>query len=94
MKVKIFGKAGCAKCETTKNKFNHLLKKWNHVNNISLDFFDTDTVEGMAEGAYYDVLKIPTTVIENDEITIGRWEGDVPNSEDVKKCFEETLQHS
>ena len=95
MKIKIFGKAGCAKCQTTKNKLAHLIEKCNYSNIVSLDFLDMDTVEGMAEGAYYDALKIPTTVIENDDgLTIGRWEGEVPNSEEVKKRFEGTLQEA
>lgn len=92
VKIKIFGKVECAKCQTTKNKLTHLLEKWNYNNMATLEFFDMDTVEGMAEGAYYDVLKVPTTVIENDEITIGRWEGEIPNTEDVKKRFEGVMQ--
>ncbi len=95
MKIKVFGKKGCAKCQTTKNKLTHFIEKWNYSNIVSLDFLDMDTVEGMAEGAYYDVLKIPTTVIENDDgLTIGRWEGEVPNSEEVKKRFEGILQEA
>ena len=88
----IFGKAGCGKCITTKNKLKHFITKWNYNDIVTLDFLDMDTVEGMAEGAYYDVLKIPTTVIEKDDMTIGRWEGEVPNSEEVKKHFEGILQ--
>ena len=92
MKIKVFGKASCAVCQTTKNKLEHFLKKWNYHNVVSFNFHDMDTVEGMAEGAYYDVLKIPTTIIEKDNETIARFEGEVPNSEEVKKRFEETLQ--
>ena len=31
MKIKVFGKQGCAKCESTKNKFNHFIQKNNHA---------------------------------------------------------------
>lgn len=93
MKIKIFGKAGCAKCTTTKSKLTHFIDKWNYGDNVSLDFFDMDTVDGMAEGAYYDALKIPTTIVENDGTILGRWEGDVPNSDDVKECIEQALQN-
>lgn len=92
MQIKIFGKGNCAKCQTTKNKLTHFIEKWNYNNIISLDFLDMDTVEGMAEGAYYDVLKIPTTVIEKDDLTVARWEGEVPKSEDVKRHFEGVLE--
>ncbi len=92
VKVKIFGKVKCAKCQTAKNKFSHFIEKWHYNDIVSMDFFDMDTVEGMAEGAYYDVLKIPTTIIENDDLTAARWEGEVPKSEEVKKHFEGLLQ--
>ena len=85
MKIRIFGKKNCAKCETTKNKLSHLLKKNGYEDNIELDFQDMDTVGGMAEGAYYDVLKIPTTVIEHQERQITRWEGEVPKTEELLK---------
>ncbi len=92
MKIKVFGKAGCAKCQTTKNKLEHFLKKWNYSNIADLKFFDMDTIDGMAEGAYYDVLKIPTTVVEKGSETIGKWEGEIPDSDEVKKRFESAMQ--
>ena len=87
MKIKVFGKQGCAKCETTKNKFDHFIKKNSHSDKVALEFHDLDTVDGMAEGAYHDVLKVPTTVIEKDDHVLARWEGEVPKSEDFKTHF-------
>ena len=87
MKIKVFGKKDCAKCETTKNKFNHFISKNNYSDKVDLEFHDMDTVDGMAEGAFCDVLKIPTTVIEKEDATIARWEGEVPNSEEFKTHF-------
>jgi thiol-disulfide isomerase/thioredoxin len=84
MKVKIFGKKGCAKCETTKNKFSFFLQKHNCHDKIRLEFYDMDTVEGMAEGAYYDVLKVPTTLIEKEDNVIAKWEGDIPETDEFK----------
>lgn len=91
MKIKIFGKPECAKCQTTKNKFEHFLTKWNYTDKVKLHFHDMNTVEGMAEGAYYDVLKIPTTVLEKDSTQIARWEGEIPNSHEVKVHLEKVL---
>ena len=88
MKIKVFGKKNCAKCETTKNKFNHFLEKNKHTDRAILEFHDMDTVDGMAEGAYHDVLKIPTTVIEKEKGILARWEGEVPNTEEFKIHFE------
>ncbi|MFH1062479.1 MAG: thioredoxin family protein [Candidatus Omnitrophota bacterium] len=85
MKVKIFGKSGCAKCDTTKNKLKHFIGKWEINNKIELSFHDMDTVEGMAEGAYNDVMRIPTTIFEENDNIIARWDGEVPHSEKVKE---------
>ena len=87
MKVKVFGKKDCAKCETTKNKFSHFILKNSYADKVVLEFHDMDTVEGMAEGAYHDVLNIPTTVIEKEEQVLARWDGDVPVSEEFKIHF-------
>lgn len=88
MKVKVFGKKGCAKCETTKNKFNHFLKKNNYDTQMALEFHDMDSVDGMAEGAYYDVLRIPTSVIEKEGHVLARWDGEIPKTEEFKGHFE------
>ncbi|MFH1775973.1 MAG: hypothetical protein ABH952_00190 [Candidatus Omnitrophota bacterium] len=85
MRVKIFGKHGCAKCITTKNKLTFFLNKWKVRDKVGLEFHDLDTVEGMAEGAYHDVLNIPTTIFSKEENTIARWDGEVPKSEEFKK---------
>ena len=90
MKIKIFGKADCAKCETTKNKFNHFVEKWGCNGKVEVEFFDMDTVEGMAEGAFNDVLNIPSTIIEKENRQIARWDGEVPNSKDFKTYFSES----
>ena len=82
MKIKVFGKKNCAKCSTTKNKIAHYLKKNNDLPETLLEFYDLDTVDGMTEGAYSDVLKIPTTIIEKDENVLARWDGEVPNTVD------------
>ena len=87
MKIKVFGKKNCAKCETTKNKLGHFLKKNNYESIVGLEFHDIDTVDGMAEGAFHDVLKIPTTVIEREDSILARWEGEVPKTEEIVAYF-------
>ena len=87
MKVKVFGKKDCAKCETTKNKFEHFIEKNKYQDGAILEFFDMDSVDGNAEGAYHDVLKIPTTIIEKENEVLARWDGEVPNSAEFKPHF-------
>ncbi len=89
MKIKVFGKNGCAKCETTKNKIKHFITKWEVDKKVTLSFHDMDTIDGMAEGAYNDVLQVPTTILEKGDKIIARWEGEVPHSEKIKEYITE-----
>ncbi|MBU4304440.1 MAG: thioredoxin family protein [Candidatus Omnitrophica bacterium] len=85
MKIKIFGKTGCAKCETTKNKVRHFMAKWDVDEKVGVTFYDMDTVDGMAEGAYNNVAQIPTTIVEKNDSVVARWDGEVPHSEKIKE---------
>jgi hypothetical protein len=89
VKIKIFGKKNCAKCETTKNKFNHFIEKHKLHDIAMFEFFDMDTADGLAEGAFNDVLKIPTTLIENKQAVLARWDGEVPKTEDFENYFQQ-----
>lgn len=88
MKIRVFGKQGCPRCESTKRKLSHFLERWGGNGDIELDFVDMDTVEGMAEGAFEDVVDVPTTVISDNGTSLARWEGEVPPSEAVKNVLQ------
>ena len=90
MEVSVFGKPGCAKCETTKNKLAHFLTRWGMTDKVPLKFFDMSTMDGMAEGAYHGVLNIPTVIIHKGEESVARWDGQVPRSQDVRARLQET----
>ncbi len=85
MKVSIFGKEGCAKCQTTKNKFKHFITKLEVNEKVEIDYHDLGSIDGRAEGAYNDVsdVVLPTTIIEKDGEVVARWEGEVA-SEEIK----------
>jgi len=85
MEIQLFGKQKCGKCESTKHKVEHLLGKHGLENRIRFTFFDMDTVDGLAEGAYRDVHQVPTTIIEDDGRDLIRWEGIIPDSVDIKQ---------
>lgn len=92
MKVKVFGKPGCEFCKTTMKKFETFLKRWQiDPQSVELTFFDMETVDGLAEGAFYSVVKIPSTVIENNDSVLVRWDGQVPLSEEFKAYFADFL---
>lgn len=89
MKVDVFGKQGCALCQTTKNKISHFIEKWGCSDKVSLRFVDMETVDGFAEGAFFDVNDVPTTIIVHDSgEMLARWDGVVPPSEDFRKAVE------
>jgi len=85
VEIKIFGKKNCAKCQTTKNKFHFFLKEWKVSDKVKVSFYDMDTVDGLAEGAFYGVGEVPTSILEKDGREEVRWTGAVPKSEDFKK---------
>jgi hypothetical protein len=89
MEVKVFGKPGCEFCKTTMKKFETFFSRWQiDPAQVKLSFFDMETsVDGLAEGAFYEVSKIPATVIEQDGNILQRWDGKVPLSEEFKEHF-------
>jgi len=88
MQVKVFGKPGCEFCKTTMKKFETFLKRWEiKPEEVSLTFYDMEEVDGLAEGAFYSVTKIPSTVIEKQGEVLARWDGKVPVSEEFKNHF-------
>jgi len=82
--ILIFGKQGCAKCTTTKNKVGHYINKWGLVGEVPVIFMDMDSADGLGEGAFREVSKLPTTIVEQRESAVARWDGEVPNSEALR----------
>jgi len=90
MQVKVFGKPGCEFCKTTVKKFETFLNRWKVPREkVLLEFFNMETVDGLAEGAFYGVTKIPSAIIEKEEAVLARWDGRVPLSEEFKEYFAE-----
>jgi thiol-disulfide isomerase/thioredoxin len=87
--VKVFGKPGCKFCKTTVEKFETFLGRWDAKGKVNLSFHDMETVDGLAEGAFYGVTKIPSTVIENQESLLARWDGQVPLSREFEEFFKD-----
>ena len=85
MKFEVYGKPGCAKCISTKAKLQHLLHKADAEASVAMAFVDVDTIEGMAEGAFYDVAEIPTVILRSDAgEPLARWDGQVPPSLEIQ----------
>ena len=90
MEIHVFGKDNCAYCVSTKSKVGHYLKKWNMVDRVPLVYHDMESVDGRADGCFYDVLDVPTTlVLDQDGEVIQRWSKVVPDSEELRQTLQE-----
>ena len=87
MEIQVFGKEGCGLCQTTKNKFEHFIDKFNYKDKVKLVFVDMGTVDGLTEGTIDNVSKIPTTLFKKNGTEIARWEGVVPNRQEFEEHF-------
>ena len=89
MEILVFGKETCAKCRTTKHKLGHLLEHSGLVDKVPMRYYDLETVDGMTEGAWRDVLKIPTVIVDDNAKELARWAGEIPQTEEVQKVVAE-----
>jgi hypothetical protein len=85
MRFDVFGKQDCAKCKSAKEKLKHVLTKVELSETVPLVFFDLDSIEGMAEGAFNDVTdQLPTIILRDDSgETKARWNGKAPRTTEV-----------
>jgi thiol-disulfide isomerase/thioredoxin len=92
MTVAIFGKEDCHRCKAAQKKIAFFLNKWGLSETVATKFYDMSTVDGMAEGAFYDVLDIPTTIIFADGKSLARWEGKLPLSSELGSHLQNSLR--
>ena len=60
MEIRVFIGKDCAKCEPAKNLAREL-----EARGYNVEIFDTSTLDGMAEAAYYSVEKTPHIIAES-----------------------------
>lgn len=79
-KIYVFGKPTCSVCKDAFNKVVYFKDKKHFTAEIK--YFDMDTVDGLAEGAFNEVSDIPTVIIFNDRTEVARWVKKPPVSEE------------
>jgi glutaredoxin len=80
MKIKIFWQKNCPRCPEAKNVGKQLEKE------AEVQYFDVDSVDGLAEASYYNIASTPSTVIvDNEDNEIKIWRGNAPNMEEIRK---------
>jgi glutaredoxin len=78
--IKIFTKAECPKCPAAKEIGGILQQEGLQVN-----YYDLETSDGLAEGAFYSVLSTPTIIIEDEhEKILAGWRGSVPTIQEIE----------
>jgi thioredoxin-related protein len=80
VKIKFFFKKDCPKCPAAKevvSKFN----EW-------VESYDLDTVDGLAEGAFMQVMSTPTTIVVDEQgREIRSWRGTVPSEAELRELI-------
>lgn len=68
-----------------KNAINEFIDKNGIADSVKHVYYDMDTVDGLAEGAFNDVRSIPTTIITDDGNNVARWDGTVPSPQELSQ---------
>ena len=85
-KVYIFGKPTCPVCKDAHKKIKYFKEKKDF--NAEIKYFDMETVDGLAEGAYYEVDDVPTVIILDEKKEIARWVKKPPISKEFLPYLE------
>ncbi|MEO0092566.1 MAG: thioredoxin family protein [candidate division WOR-3 bacterium] len=81
MKLLIFGKSTCEICYKVKNKLEYFSQK---EFPIPIEYFDVETMEGMAQSAFWGINEIPTVILLKDKTEVKRWEQTAPLFSELK----------
>jgi glutaredoxin len=86
LRVSVFGKRECDACRAAVEKIEYFTRKWKR-DDVSVEYIDMDTPDGLAEGAYRDVYDIPTVILDREGDEVARWVKTVPLSREFRKYF-------
>jgi hypothetical protein len=83
MYIEVYGKLNCKLCKSAQKKLAHFLNKWQVAEQVDIRFQDMETIDGAAEGAFYDVLEIPATLVKDGDAVLWRWDHMQPDSREL-----------
>jgi thioredoxin-related protein len=81
MVLKVFTQPACPNCPAAKKLVKEL-----KIKNLKLkiEVYDTSSVDGMAEGAFYRVMSTPTLLLCDDEgKMLEEWRGKTPKEKEI-----------
>ena len=83
MEIWVFGREQCSNCKQAKRSVSDFLSKNGIAGSVKQVYYDMDTVDGLAEGAFNDVRSVPTTIVNDEGRNVARWDGIVPPLEEL-----------
>lgn len=78
MIVKIFWQDKCPHCPAAKKVGEEL-----EENGVSVEYYDIQSIDGMSEALYYNILASPSIVVVDGNCEIACWRGNVPTMEEI-----------
>lgn len=80
MKIKIFWQENCPNCPRAR-ELGKMLE-----NKLSVQYFNVDSVDGLAEASYLDVMTTPSVIIEDEKgQELKSWRGTVPCMTEIER---------
>jgi len=77
-RVKLFTKKNCPRCPAAKELASKL-----EARGIRVEYYDVESVEGMAEAGMHGVLATPSIVVVEGDEEVASWRGTVPSEEEL-----------
>jgi glutaredoxin len=78
-RIKLFWKQNCPRCPAAKELAAKLEAK-----GIKVEYYDVESVEGMAEAGMHSVLATPSiVVVDGEDEEIAAWRGSVPSEQEL-----------
>lgn len=79
-KILLFTKKDCPRCPEAKE----VVKLVSSELGIEVKEYDVESIEGMAEAAYYMVLSTPSVIVVNEDgEELSAWRGKAPKKEEL-----------
>jgi len=78
MTVKIFWQDKCPNCPAAKKVGKELEEK-----GISVEYCDIQSIDGMSEALFYNILASPSIVVSDGNGEIASWRGNVPTAKEI-----------
>jgi len=89
MKLKLFTKKDCPNCPSAKK----ILKEVED-SGIPVEYYDSDDVDGLAEGSFYMIMATPSTLLVDDSgVEIDSWRGQDPDVGKIKEYFNRSAEN-